>query len=77
MVKKVKKTLDKAPTESPSRATQYTKDKVARLSFRVNQSLYDWVSNRAKQMGLSPCDMARTILTNQMSTEIMLKEVGR
>ena len=62
---------------TPRKTTQYTKDKVARLSFRVNQSLYDWVANRANKMGLTPCDMARTILTNQMSTEIMLKEVGQ
>lgn len=59
------------------KTAQYTKDKVARLSFRVNQPLYDWVAQRAEKMGLTPCDMARTILTNQMSTEIMLKEVGQ
>lgn len=56
---------------------QYTKDKTARLSFRVNQALYDWVESRAKLLGVSPCDFARSLLFQQMSVEAALSSIDR
>lgn len=53
--------------------TQYTKDKTARLSFRVNESLYGWVSNRASKLGVSPCEYARSLLFQQMALEEALR----
>lgn len=55
--------------------TQYTKDKVCRLSFRVNSALYDWVADRAKVLGVSPCDFARNVLFQQMSVEATLRAI--
>lgn len=52
---------------------QYTKDKTARLSFRVNDSLYEWVSNRATKLGVSPCEYARSLLFQQMAVEEALR----
>lgn len=54
---------------------QYTKDKTNRLSFRVNESLYNWVCNRAQALGCSPCDYARSIIFQQMSAEETLKAI--
>lgn len=58
-------------------AIQYTKDKTNRLSFRVNESLYDWVQKKAKKLGISPCDYARSVLFQQQSVELTLSEVSR
>lgn len=54
---------------------QYTKDKNCRLSFRVNEALYDWVAERAQILGVSPCDFARNVLFNQMSVEVTLRAI--
>ena len=54
---------------------QYTKDKTARLSFRVNDALYDWVARRAAVLGVSPCDFARSVLFQQMSVEAALSAI--
>lgn len=54
---------------------QYTKDKTKRLSFRVNDVLYDWVSNRANALGVSPCDFSRSVLFQNMSAEEMLRAI--
>ena len=54
---------------------QYTKDKTARLSFRVNDTLYDWVSKRANSLGVSPCDFARSLLFQQMAVEQALRDI--
>jgi len=54
---------------------QYTKDKTARLSFRVNDTLYNWVQSRAEKLGVSPCDFARSLLFQQMSIEETLRAV--
>lgn len=54
---------------------QYTKDKTARLSFRVNDALYDWVARRASVLGVSPCDFARSVLFQQMSVEAALSAI--
>ena len=54
---------------------QYTKDKTARLSFRVNDALYDWVARRAQALGVSPCDFARSLLFQQMSVEAALSAI--
>lgn len=54
---------------------QYTKDKTARLSFRVNDALYDWVVNRAETLGVTPCDFARSLLFQQMSVETALRSI--
>lgn len=54
---------------------QYTKDKTARLSFRVNDTLYDWVSKRANTLGVSPCDYARSVLFQQMAVEETLRSI--
>lgn len=54
---------------------QYTKDKTARLSFRVNDTLYDWVSTRASRLGVSPCDYARSVLFEKMSLEETLRSI--
>lgn len=54
---------------------QYTKDKTARLSFRVNDALYDWVTKRAEVLGVSPCDFARSLLFQQMSVEAALSAI--
>lgn len=54
---------------------QYTKDKTARLSFRVNDTLYDWVSKRANALGVSPCDYARSVLFQQMAVEEALRNI--
>ena len=56
-------------------ARQYTKDKTARLSFRVNETLYGWVSARAEKLGVSPCDYARSVLFQQMAVEQTLREI--
>lgn len=56
-------------------AKQYTKDKTSRLSFRVNDSLYNWVCNRAQALGISPCDFARSIIFQQMSAEETLRAI--
>lgn len=54
---------------------QYTKDKTARLSFRVNDTLYDWVSKRSNALGVSPCDFARSLLFQQMAVEQALRDI--
>lgn len=54
---------------------QYSKDKTRRLSFRVNDRLADWVDGRAKALGVSPCEYARSVLFQQMSTEEMLRNI--
>lgn len=54
---------------------QYTKDKTARLSFRVNDALYDWVKTRASALGVSPCDFARSQLFSQMAMEESLRAI--
>lgn len=54
---------------------QYTKDKTARLSFRVNDALADWVNTRAQALGVSPCDFARSLLFQQMAVEESLKSI--
>lgn len=56
-------------------ATQYTKDKTARLSFRVNDSLAVWVTNRAKALGVTPCDYARSLLFQHMAMEESLRAI--
>lgn len=56
--------------------TQYTKDKSARLSFRVNEALRDWVWTRAAALGVTPCDYARSVLFQQMSAESVLATIG-
>lgn len=55
--------------------TAYTKDKNCRLSFRVNEKLYDWVRCRADKLGVSPCDFARSVIFGQMSAEETLKAI--
>lgn len=55
---------------------QYTKDKNCRLSFRVNEPLYDWVGRRASLLGVSPCDFARQTLFQQMAAEQVLSTLG-
>lgn len=54
---------------------QYTKDKTARLSFRVNDALSAWVNKRAQALGVSPCDFARSLLFQQMAVEESLKSI--
>lgn len=54
---------------------QYTKDKTARLSFRVNDALSAWVNKRAQVLGVSPCDFARSLLFQQMAVEESLKSI--
>ena len=54
---------------------QYSKDKTRRLSFRVNDRLADWVDERARVLGVSPCEYARTVLFNQMSVEASLASI--
>lgn len=54
---------------------QYTKDKTARLSFRVNDALANWVAARAEKLGVSPCDYARSVLFNQMAVEETLRSI--
>ena len=54
---------------------QYSKDKTSRLSFRVNDALYNWVEARAHALGVSPCDYARSLLFQQMSVEEALRSV--
>lgn len=54
---------------------QYTKDKTKRLSFRVNDTLYDWVAKRSNALGVSPCDFARSLLFQNMAAEEMLRSV--
>lgn len=54
---------------------QYTKDKTKRLSFRVNDTLYDWVAKRSNSLGVSPCDFARSLLFQNMAAEEMLRSV--
>lgn len=54
---------------------QYTKDKTARLSFRVNDALYDWVKNKSNSLGVSPCDFARSVLFQQMAVEQTLRDI--
>lgn len=54
---------------------QYTKDKTARLSFRVNDTLYGWVQTKAEKLGVSPCDFARSVLFQQMAAEQMLRDI--
>lgn len=54
---------------------QYTKDKTKRLSFRVNDALYDWVAKRSSTLGVSPCDFARSLLFQNMAAEEMLRSV--
>ena len=56
--------------------TQYTKDKSSRLSFRVNETLRDWVWNKAHTLGVTPCDYARSVLSQQMSAEAVLATIG-
>jgi len=56
--------------------TQYTKDKSSRLSFRVNETLRDWVWNKAHTLGVTPCDYARSVLFQQMSAEAVLATIG-
>lgn len=57
-------------------ATRYTKDKSYRFSFRVNESLYDWVEKRAQKLGVTPCDLVRSLLFQQMSAEATLAAIG-
>lgn len=54
---------------------QYTKDKTARLSFRVNDVLAAWVNRRAQALGVSPCDFARSLLFQHMAMEESLKTI--
>lgn len=54
---------------------QYTKDKTKRLSFRVNDTLYDWVAKRSNALGVSPCDFARSLLFQNMAAEEMLRTI--
>lgn len=65
IAKKTKKTMK----------TSYTKDKNYRLSFRVNERMYDWVAQRADKLGVSPCDFARSVVFGQMSAEETLKAI--
>lgn len=55
--------------------TQYSKDKTRRLSFRVNDALADWVERRAKELGVGPCEYARTLLFQQMAIEAQLRAI--
>lgn len=55
---------------------QYTKDKVYRFSFRVNEALYTWAERRAKMLGVTPCDFVRNSLFQQMSAEQVLGNIG-
>lgn len=55
--------------------TQYTKDKTNRLSFRVNDALAAWVDSRAKSLGVSPCEYARSVLFQQMAVEESLRSI--
>ena len=55
---------------------QYTLDKNKRLSFRVNETLYDWVGKKATQLGVSPCDYARSVLFQTMSAELTLTTIA-
>lgn len=54
---------------------QYSKDKTRRLSFRVNDRLADWVDERSKVLGVSPCEYARSVLFTQMSIEASLSAI--
>jgi hypothetical protein len=56
-------------------ATNYTKDKTARLSFRVNEALAAWVGRKAQNLGVSPCDFARSVLFSQMAMEQALRDI--
>ena len=56
--------------------TRYTKDKDHRFSFRVNDALFNWVNDRAKKLGVSPCDLVRSYLFQQMSAEATLAAIN-
>lgn len=60
----------------PKMATRYTKDKDHRFSFRVNDALFNWVNDRAKKLGVSPCDLVRSYLFQQMSAEATLAAIN-
>ena len=49
--------------------TQYTKDKTFRFTFRVNETLYNWVQRKADTLGVTPCDFVRSVIFNQMAAE--------
>lgn len=56
-------------------ATMYTKDKTSRLSFRVNDALAAWVAHKARNLGVTPCDFARSCLFQQMAMEQAFRDM--
>lgn len=54
---------------------QYTKDKVFRFTFRVNETLYNWVQTKSEKLGVTPCDYVRTVIFNQMASEDFFRNI--
>jgi len=46
----------------------YTKDKVARITLRLNETQFDFVKSNADILGVSPSDFLRMVINATMST---------
>lgn len=58
-----------------TKKTIYTKDKTMKITFRCDDSLSAWVSERAAVIGLTPSAFVRQTLYQQFYAEKTLGEV--
>lgn len=53
----------------------YTKDKVARITLRLNEAQFNFVKSNADILGVSPSEFLRMVVNATMSTsESLLRE---
>lgn len=53
----------------------YTKDKTVKITFRCDEALGDWISNRSKVVGLSPSAFVRQLCYQNFYAEKTLGDM--
>lgn len=51
----------------------YTKDKVCRITLRLNQEQFDYVKSHSDFLGVSPSDFLRMVVNSSMALESKMK----